>query len=77
MNTQIENNVNREFIPMLTQSIYKCRLISEVGAQQLLLDTAAIKSILLELPTLSNSRKSTTVPERFVYNFLFITLVDC
>lgn len=62
---------------MLTQSIYKCRLISEVGAQQLLLDTAAIKSILLELPTLSNSRKSATVPERFVYYFISSPLVGC
>jgi hypothetical protein len=39
MEKDINLRLFREFIPMLTQSIYKCRQISEIGAEQLLLDT--------------------------------------
>ena len=35
-----------------TQNIFKCRRINETGAQQLLLDTHALKTILLELPSM-------------------------
>jgi hypothetical protein len=42
--------LKRSFIPHLIQTLFKCRRISEVGAQQLMLDFTAIKTILLELP---------------------------
>lgn len=52
------------------QNILRCKLISDIGAEQLLLDVTAIKSLLLELPTLSSLGKSghaaTPAPERYV-----------
>ncbi|KAJ6835965.1 vacuolar protein sorting-associated protein 53 A [Iris pallida] len=44
--------------PRFYLNIYKCKLISETGAQQMLLDTQAVKTILLEIPALG---KQTTV----------------
>ncbi|XP_031479649.1 vacuolar protein sorting-associated protein 53 A [Nymphaea colorata] len=38
--------------PRFYENIYKCKQISETGAQQMLLDTQAVKTILLEIPTL-------------------------
>ncbi|CAN6465515.1 unnamed protein product [Victoria cruziana] len=38
--------------PRFYQNIYKCKQISETGAQQMLLDTQAVKTILLEIPAL-------------------------
>ena len=38
------------FIPKLKESIYMCKFVSEVGAEQLLLDMAHIKGILDALP---------------------------
>ena len=35
-----------------TQTIFKCRRINETGAQQLLLDTHTLKTVLLELPAM-------------------------
>lgn len=52
----------RTFVPMLVQHIYKIRLISEVGAEQLLLDIAAMKDILIEMPTLTNKRGVAPIP---------------
>eukprot|EP01098_Paradermamoeba_levis_P015131 TRINITY_DN7523_c0_g1_i1.p1 TRINITY_DN7523_c0_g1~~TRINITY_DN7523_c0_g1_i1.p1 ORF type:complete len:383 (-),score=122.91 TRINITY_DN7523_c0_g1_i1:80-1147(-) len=37
------------FIPHLIGSLYKCKRINEVGAEQLLLDVVAIRTFLLEL----------------------------
>jgi hypothetical protein len=41
------------FIPKLAENIYKCRQISEVGAEQLLLDMTSIKTILIEMPVMA------------------------
>ncbi|KAG0492607.1 hypothetical protein HPP92_005686 [Vanilla planifolia] len=44
--------------PRFYLNIFKCKHISETGAQQMLLDTQAVKTILLDIPTLG---KQTTV----------------
>lgn len=44
--------------PRFYLNIYKCKHISETGAQQMLLDTQAVKTILLDIPVLG---KKTTV----------------
>ncbi|KAI4965794.1 hypothetical protein ZWY2020_048177 [Hordeum vulgare] len=44
--------------PRFYLNIYKCKHISETGAQQMLLDTQAVKTILLDIPALG---KQTTV----------------
>ncbi|ERM99232.1 vacuolar protein sorting-associated protein 53 A isoform X1 [Amborella trichopoda] len=46
--------------PRFYLNIYKCKHISETGAQQMLLDTHAVKTILLEIPALG--RQSSTAP---------------
>ncbi|KAG6469347.1 hypothetical protein ZIOFF_074061 [Zingiber officinale] len=38
--------------PRLYHNIFKCKQISETGAQQMLLDTQAVKTILMEIPAL-------------------------
>ncbi|EFJ16271.1 hypothetical protein SELMODRAFT_421950 [Selaginella moellendorffii] len=40
------------FAPRFYMNIYKCKRITETGAQQMLLDTQAVKTILLEVPAL-------------------------
>ncbi|XP_071057217.1 vacuolar protein sorting-associated protein 53 homolog [Onthophagus taurus] len=42
------------FIPKFIRSIYKCKPINTEGAEQLLLDTHMLKTILLNLPTISS-----------------------
>ncbi|KAL0274108.1 UNVERIFIED_CONTAM: hypothetical protein PYX00_006616 [Menopon gallinae] len=42
------------FIPKFISSLYKCRAISTVGAEQLLLDTHSLKTVLLEMPSLGS-----------------------
>ena len=39
------------FIPKLIQQLYKCKPLSPVGAEQLLLDVHMFKTALLELPS--------------------------
>ncbi|KAL8109968.1 vacuolar protein sorting-associated protein 53 A [Apium graveolens] len=39
--------------PHFYQNIFKCKQISETGAQQMLLDTQAVKTILLDIPSLA------------------------
>lgn len=50
------------FIPKFIQSIYKCKPLSTIGAEQLLLDTHMLKTFLLDLPSLGSqtSRKAPT-----------------
>ncbi|XP_059486427.1 vacuolar protein sorting-associated protein 53 homolog [Neocloeon triangulifer] len=43
------------FIPKLIQNICKCRPLSTVGAEQLLLDTHMFKTVLLDLPSLGSA----------------------
>lgn len=40
------------FIPLFITHLYKCKPISTIAAEQLLLDTHSLKSVLIELPTL-------------------------
>ena len=42
------------FIPRFITSLYKCKPIGTVGAEQLLLDTHSLKTVLLELPSVSS-----------------------
>eukprot|EP00931_Biecheleriopsis_adriatica_P034116 TRINITY_DN1973_c0_g1_i3.p1 TRINITY_DN1973_c0_g1~~TRINITY_DN1973_c0_g1_i3.p1 ORF type:complete len:845 (-),score=210.09 TRINITY_DN1973_c0_g1_i3:73-2607(-) len=44
----------QSFVARFVAEIYKCRKISEQGAQQLLLDTALIKTTLLEAPIIAS-----------------------
>jgi len=42
------------FIPRYVAQIYKCKPVSTVGAEQLLLDTHSLKTVLLQLPSLGS-----------------------
>ncbi|KAF5179694.1 Vacuolar protein sorting-associated protein 53 a [Thalictrum thalictroides] len=44
--------------PRFYQNIYKCKHIPETGAQQMLLDTQAIKTILLDIPALGRQQST-------------------
>lgn len=44
------------FTPRFYEYIFRCRKIGEAGSQQLLLDTQAIKGLLLELPAAGKSK---------------------
>ena len=43
------------FIPRYVNQIYKCKPVSTVGAEQLLLDTHSLKTVLLQLPSLGSA----------------------
>eukprot|EP01114_Cavostelium_apophysatum_P021812 TRINITY_DN7705_c0_g1_i1.p1 TRINITY_DN7705_c0_g1~~TRINITY_DN7705_c0_g1_i1.p1 ORF type:complete len:856 (+),score=183.73 TRINITY_DN7705_c0_g1_i1:75-2642(+) len=55
----LDSFCKESFIPLLISYVYKCRRMSEVGAQQLMLDFTAIKSILLDLPNMGKMQAST------------------
>ncbi|XP_033106959.1 vacuolar protein sorting-associated protein 53 homolog [Anneissia japonica] len=42
------------FIPQFVNHLYKCKPISTVGAEQLLLDTHSLKTVLLDLPSIGS-----------------------
>lgn len=42
------------FIPKFVQNIYKCKPINTEGAEQLLLDTHMLKTVLLNLPSIAS-----------------------
>lgn len=42
------------FIPKFISAIYKCRPVSPVGAEQLLLDTHSLKTVLQDLPSIGS-----------------------
>lgn len=48
------------FIPKFINALYKCKSVSTVGAEQLLLDTHSLKTVLLDLPSIGSavSRKA-------------------
>ncbi|PIA33326.1 hypothetical protein AQUCO_04100028v1 [Aquilegia coerulea] len=52
--------------PRFYQNIYKCKHIPETGAQQMLLDTQAIKTILLDIPALGRQSTSASNYSKFV-----------
>jgi hypothetical protein len=47
------NQIASTFIPRYVDSIYKCRRIGEMGAQQMSLDAHALKNVLLAVPNIS------------------------
>ncbi|XP_078440105.1 membrane trafficking VPS53 family protein [Wolffia australiana] len=52
--------------PRFYLNIFKCRLISETGAQQMLLDTQAVKTLILEIPALGKQTASAASYAKFV-----------
>ncbi|XP_050438250.1 vacuolar protein sorting-associated protein 53 homolog [Adelges cooleyi] len=48
------------FIPKFIKHLYKCKPLSNIGAEQLLLDTHSLKTVLLDLPSmnLDDNRKA-------------------
>ncbi|CAH1802212.1 unnamed protein product [Owenia fusiformis] len=52
--TQFNIKFANSFIPKFINNIYRCRPISTVGAEQLLLDTHSLKTVLLDLPSLGS-----------------------
>lgn len=55
------------FIPKFVNSLYKCKPIGTVGAEQLLLDTHSLKTVLLDLPSIG-SKVNRKAPARLVCN---------
>ncbi|KAI7903387.1 Vps53-like protein [Cokeromyces recurvatus] len=49
------------FISKFLIQIFKCKPISEIGAEQLLLDTHSIKTLLLDIPTMGISTDGSTI----------------
>eukprot|EP00250_Pteridium_aquilinum_P035828 c9974_g1_i1 orf=227-2767(+) len=54
------------FAPRFHVNIYKCKRISETGAQQMLLDTHAVKTLLLEVPSLGGQNSASASYNKFV-----------
>ncbi|XP_037495111.1 vacuolar protein sorting-associated protein 53 A isoform X2 [Jatropha curcas] len=52
--------------PRFYANIFKCKQISETGAQQMLLDTQAVKTILLEIPSLGRQTSTAASYSKFV-----------
>ncbi|KAM4071352.1 hypothetical protein ACB094_11G056000 [Castanea mollissima] len=52
--------------PRFYANIFKCKHISETGAQQMLLDTQAVKTILLEIPALGRQTSGAASYSKFV-----------
>ncbi|KAI8076866.1 Vps53-like protein [Halteromyces radiatus] len=52
------------FLTKYIINIFKCKVISEIGAEQLLLDTHSIKTLLMDIPSFS-SDESTTIPTSY------------
>ncbi|KAI8983955.1 Vps53-like protein [Mycotypha africana] len=48
------------FITKFLLQIFKCKPISEIGAEQLLLDTHSLKTLLMEIPTLGSTEGTPT-----------------
>ncbi|KAG9144226.1 hypothetical protein Leryth_022084 [Lithospermum erythrorhizon] len=52
--------------PRFYDNIFKCKQISETGAQQMLLDTQAVKTILLDIPSLAKQTSGAASYSKFV-----------
>ncbi|KAM3322603.1 vacuolar protein sorting-associated protein 53 A [Capsicum chacoense] len=52
--------------PRFYLNVFKCKQISETGAQQMLLDTQAVKTILLEIPSLGKQTAGAASYSKFV-----------
>lgn len=51
-------------------NIFKCKLVTQVGIEQLLLDTHSLKTALFELPTI-NSAVARKAPATLVLLWIF------
>lgn len=49
------NQIASTFIPRYVDTIYKCKRINDMGAQQMSLDASSIKQVLLALPVLATA----------------------
>ncbi|KAG0554133.1 hypothetical protein KC19_12G065500 [Ceratodon purpureus] len=54
------------FAPRFHNNIFKCKRISETGAQQMLLDTHAVKTLLLEVPSLGGQTSTPASYTKYV-----------
>ncbi|KAF2548172.1 hypothetical protein F2Q70_00022124 [Brassica cretica] len=52
--------------PRFYANIFRCKQLSETGAQQMLLDTQAMKTILLEIPSLARQTSTAASYSKFV-----------
>ncbi|EOA39302.1 hypothetical protein CARUB_v10012315mg [Capsella rubella] len=52
--------------PRFYANIFRCKQLSETGAQQMLLDTQAVKTILLEIPSLARQTSAAASYSKFV-----------
>lgn len=52
----------RVFVSKYLIQIFKCKPISEIGAEQLLLDTHSIKTLLLDMPSMGSSDGPVVIP---------------
>ncbi|XP_066281087.1 vacuolar protein sorting-associated protein 53 homolog isoform X1 [Branchiostoma lanceolatum] len=52
--TQFCTKFANSFVPKFVTYLYKCKPISTVGAEQLLLDTHSLKTVLLDLPSIGS-----------------------
>ncbi|XP_027176359.1 vacuolar protein sorting-associated protein 53 A isoform X1 [Coffea eugenioides] len=52
--------------PRFYSNIFRCKQISETGAQQMLLDTQAVKTILLDIPSLGRQTSGASSYSKFV-----------
>ncbi|KAF5747437.1 hypothetical protein HS088_TW05G00158 [Tripterygium wilfordii] len=52
--------------PRFYSNIFKCKQISETGAQQMLLDTQAVKTILLDIPSMGRQTSNAASYSKFV-----------
>jgi len=64
------------FIPKFINSLYKCKPTGTVGAEQLLLDTHSLKTVLLDLPSIG-SKVNRKAPARCVFVFLTYDVESC
>ena len=60
--TQFCIKFSSQFIPKYISAVYKCKPVGTVGAEQLLLDTHSIKTVLLELPSIVDSGQVKLAP---------------
>ena len=53
------------FIPKFLHHVYKCKPISTVGAEQLLLDAHSVKTLLLDLPSVGSKVAARKAPASY------------
>lgn len=64
------------FMPRYNASIFRCKKIGDMGAQQLLLDAQAIRTLLLSAPTLRGVHRSASAGEEDEVDPASASLID-